>query len=98
MYLRKLHDDVGESCTLIPEFRTITGNLSSIREASNIVLLSIATALIPAFIFWMNHQEIKGRPALIPNSLWKKTAFAAICIMVMLDWAALNSMEIFFSL
>lgn len=78
--------------------RTITGDLSSIGKASNIALLCIAMVMAPTFVFWMKHQEVNGKPALIPNSLWKKSAFASICAMVLLVWAVLNSMEVIFSL
>jgi hypothetical protein len=78
--------------------RAMTASLSNIRKTSNIVLLCFAAALIPAFIFWMNRQERLGKPALIPNSLWKNSAFSTICIMVLLSWAVLNAMEYFLSL
>jgi hypothetical protein len=78
--------------------RTITGNLSSVGKPSNIALLCVATVMVPTFAFWMKHQEANCRPALIPNSLWKRSAFTSICIMVLLVWAVLNSMELIFSL
>ena len=68
------------------------------KHPSNIALLCLATAMIPAFVFWMNHRESLGKPALIPNSIWKNSAFTSICIMVMLSYAVLNSMELFLSL
>jgi hypothetical protein len=78
--------------------RTITDNLSSIGKPSNIALLCVATVMVPTFAFWMKRQEANGNPALIPNSLWKRSAFTSICIMVLLVWAVLNSMELIFSL
>ena len=76
----------------------LTASTSHIRDASNIAILSIALAMIPLFIFWMHRQERLGKPALIPNSLWKNKAFLAICLMVLLSWAVLQSMEWFLSL
>lgn len=76
----------------------MTASLSNIRKPSNITLLCFAAALVPAFIFWMNRQEKLGKPALIPNSLWKNSAFSTICVMVLLSWAVMNAMEYFFSL
>ncbi|RYP41581.1 hypothetical protein DL767_000923 [Monosporascus sp. MG133] len=76
----------------------ISNNTSSIREAPQIVLLSIALACIPAFAFWMEQQKRRGKPALIPNSLWKTTAFSSICVMVLLTWAMLQSIEYLMSL
>jgi hypothetical protein len=80
------------------KIRTITGDISSIGRPLNIALLCIAMFMVPTFVFWMKYQETNGQPALIPNSLWKKSAFASICVMVLLVWAVLNSMEVIFSL
>ncbi|GFF61669.1 putative transporter [Aspergillus lentulus] len=79
-------------------FAVITGDVSSIKRGSNIALLCIATALLPAFLFRMNRQEKLGKPALIPNSLWRNSAFTSICLMVLLSWAVLNGMETILSL
>jgi hypothetical protein len=76
----------------------ITARLSDIGRTLNIVLLSLAGVLAAAFVFWMGHQEKAGRTALIPNSLWKNTAFTTICVMVLLSWAVLSSVEYFLSL
>uniref|UniRef100_L2FV02 Integral membrane protein n=1 Tax=Colletotrichum fructicola (strain Nara gc5) TaxID=1213859 RepID=L2FV02_COLFN len=65
-----------------------------VREPTQIVLLSIAGALVPAFVWWMWRQK----PALIPNSLWKTAAFSSICGMVFLTWAMIQSLEYVFSL
>jgi hypothetical protein len=59
-------------------------------------------ALIPVFIFWVGRQERLGRPAIIPvsyiycanailtlirqNSLWRNTAFTAMCLAVFFTW------------
>lgn len=72
---------------------TITGSTSDIEEPSSIALLSIAVALIPAFIFWVGRQERLGRPAIIPNSLWRNKIFTTICIAVFLTWGAFNALE-----
>ncbi|TKW56375.1 putative MFS-type transporter [Colletotrichum tanaceti] len=69
-----------------------------VREPTQIVLLSIAGALVPTFVWWMWRQEKLGKPALIPNSLWKTAAFSSICGMVFLTWAMIQSLEYVFSL
>ncbi|TEA11310.1 Drug resistance protein [Colletotrichum sidae] len=69
-----------------------------VREPTQIVLLSIAGALVPTFAWWMWRQEKLGKPALIPNSLWKTAAFSSICGMVFLTWAMIQSLEYVFSL
>ncbi|KAJ5919435.1 hypothetical protein N7466_010378 [Penicillium verhagenii] len=79
-------------------FANITNDPSTIKNAGNITLLCVALALIPAFWCWMQWRERSGRPALIPNSLWNNTAFASICVMVLLSWAVLNGMETIMSL
>ncbi|KAK0106815.1 hypothetical protein ONS95_003537 [Cadophora gregata] len=76
----------------------ITGKSSSIKSAQNISLLTIALLLIPAFIFWMSRQECLGRPAIIPNSIWKQSAFTTTCIVVFLTWGAFNPFGYFTTL
>ncbi|KAJ9621681.1 hypothetical protein H2203_007170 [Taxawa tesnikishii (nom. ined.)] len=71
---------------------------SNIHHAPNIVLLSLAGVLIPAFPLWMQRQERKGRPALIPNSVWRNRYFASICAMMFVVSVVLNAGEYFFSL
>jgi hypothetical protein len=79
-------------------YSTITDSPSNISTPENIVLLCAAGIMIPVFWIWMNWREKNGKPALIPNSLWKNTAFASVCIMVLLSWAVLNGMETILSL
>ena len=79
-------------------FATITGSVHNIREPSSIALLCIAAALVPAFIVWVGRQERLGRPAVIPNSLWRNSSFTSICIMILFNTAVTNGMEVFASL
>jgi hypothetical protein len=53
---------------------------------------------MPVFAFWMQRQEKMAKPALIPNSLWKKRTFTTICLMVLLSNALIFGMELFSSL
>ncbi|KAL8779498.1 MAG: hypothetical protein Q9213_006910 [Squamulea squamosa] len=76
----------------------VTGSSSSIKEPLNAILTTIAAVLVPAFVWWVGRQERLGKPALIPNSLWKIPAFTAVCLMVLLSWGVMNSMEYFVSL
>lgn len=62
------------------------------------MLLSVAGACLPSFLFWVQRQEKLGKPALIPNSLWQELAFSSICLMVFLTWAIVHSLEYLFSL
>jgi hypothetical protein len=79
-------------------YRAITGSSSNIREVPNIVLVSIALILLPIFVFWMGRQEKLGRPAIIPNSIWKNSAFTCSCISVFLTWGAFNALDYFTTL
>ena len=76
----------------------ISEGSSRIKEARNIALLSIAGALVPGFILWMNFRVKQKKTALIPNSIWRKTTFSTICLMVFLTWAALNAVNYYSSL
>lgn len=73
--------------------RVLTGNVSSIKAPTNIACISIAVALIPAFVLWVGRQESLGRPAIIPNSLWRNKVFTSICIDVFLTWGGFNATE-----
>lgn len=74
-------------------FATIAASRSSIREPSSIVLLTLSLLFIPLFIFWVGRQENKGRPAIIPNSLWRNRIFTTICIAVFFTWGSFNALE-----
>jgi hypothetical protein len=82
----------------ISTFRVVSDDTQRIHDSTQIVLLSIAGACLPSFVFWVQRQEKRGKPALIPNSLWKELAFSSICIMVFLTWAIVHSLEYLFSL
>jgi MFS family permease len=79
--------------TLSYAFASITGNTADIRQPVTIALLSIAIALVPMFIFWVGRQERLGKPAIIPNSLWRNRTFTTICIAVFLTWGSFNALE-----
>lgn len=78
--------------------RVVSDDSQRIHDAPQIALLSIGVACLPLFVFWVQRQEQRGKPALIPNSLWKDLAFSSICIMVFLTWAIVHSLEYLFSL
>ncbi|GKT62272.1 integral membrane protein [Colletotrichum tofieldiae] len=75
-----------------------TSSYTKIRDPANIVLLTVAVALLVAFPFWMNLQTTKGRPALIPNRLWRNASFTSICVSIFLCWASLNAIQYFIML
>ncbi|KAF4554561.1 Hypothetical protein D9617_4g003160 [Elsinoe fawcettii] len=74
-------------------FATLTGSTRSIREPETIALLIIGLALVPAFSFWVGRQEKLGRPAIIPNSIWRNRYFTTICLSVFFSWGTFNSVE-----
>ncbi|EEU37827.1 uncharacterized protein NECHADRAFT_88283 [Fusarium vanettenii 77-13-4] len=76
----------------------ISSSYKKLSDASNIVLLTTAIILLIAFPFWMNYQVKRGKPALIPNDLWRNRSFTSVCIAVFLCWASLNGIEYFTTL
>ncbi|KAL8642090.1 MAG: hypothetical protein Q9228_001175 [Teloschistes exilis] len=75
------------------ELAVVSTSSRGMREARNVVLLSVALTLLVVFVGWMHRQEKKGKPALIPNSLWKDKVFTSICVNVFLVWGAFNAVE-----
>jgi hypothetical protein len=58
----------------------------------------MSVLLLVAFPIWMQYRERSGKPALVPNKLWKNIPFASTCIMVALSYGVMNSIELFSSL
>ena len=77
---------------------SITSNASRIKDPSNVVLLSTSVVLLPAFVFWVGRQERLGKPAIVPNSLWRNGVFTAVCVTVFFVWAAFNAVQYFLTL
>ncbi|KXH30611.1 major facilitator superfamily transporter [Colletotrichum nymphaeae SA-01] len=75
-----------------------TSSYTKIANPTNIALLAVAVALLVAFPVWMNLQTRRGRPALIPNRLWRNAAFTSICVSIFLCWASLNAIQYFIML
>jgi len=75
-----------------------TSSYKQLGKAENATLLSVAFALLVAFPLWMRYQVKRGRPALIPNRLWRNPAFTSVCVSVFFCWAALNGIEYFTTL
>jgi MFS family permease len=71
-------------------FAALTGAVSTIRQPTTIAILTLAIVLIPIFALWVRRQEKLGRPAIIPNSIWKNRIFTSICIDVFLLWGKLS--------
>jgi MFS family permease len=90
------------ACSSLAMFSYVLAMLSTdsdnIRQHSSIAMLTISIMLMVTFPFWMYYQESKGRPALVPNYLWKNLPFASVCALTILIWGVLNSMELFSSL
>lgn len=62
------------------------------------VLLGLSVVLLACFPLWMHLQKRRDRPTLIPNRLWRKLNFTSTCIMIVLSFGVLDSMELFSSL
>jgi MFS family permease len=76
----------------------LSADSNNIREPVAIAMLAVSIALMVVFPFWMRFQENRGRPALVPNYLWKNMPFSSICALTVLTWGVQNSMELFSSL
>ncbi|KAF2662255.1 MFS general substrate transporter [Lophiostoma macrostomum CBS 122681] len=76
----------------------LSADLQSIHSASTACLLAVSFVLLVAFPVWMHIREKAGKPALVPNALWKNTPFASTCVMVALSNGVCNSIELFSSL
>ncbi|KAI0195520.1 major facilitator superfamily domain-containing protein [Astrocystis sublimbata] len=66
----------------------VTTLYRSIRELYITALLVVSVGLMTKV----------GRPALIPNHLWRNATFSSMCLCVFLSWAALNCIEYFTTL
>ncbi|KAK1756632.1 major facilitator superfamily domain-containing protein [Echria macrotheca] len=72
---------------------------SAIRTPGIVAMLVLSLGvLMPAFGVWMHVAQRKGYPALIPNRLWKQPAFVGVCVMVLLSYAVMQTMELFCTL
>ncbi|EHA25612.1 hypothetical protein ASPNIDRAFT_190128 [Aspergillus niger ATCC 1015] len=71
---------------------------SRIKSAQCIIIVCLIALALPAFIAWSHYQVKVGRPALIPNIVWKKRSFSSVCALVALSNGVLNAMELFTSL
>lgn len=78
--------------------RMLSSDTNNIRQAVNIALLVLSAATVPAFVWWMDYQVKRSRPALIPNSLWRNVTFTSACVTILFTSAVSNSMELFSSL
>ena len=77
---------------------TTTSSYTNFTERPNIALFVLSIVLLGVFPFWMSYQVRHGRPAIVPNRLWKNAAFTATCIAVFFCWASLNAIEYFTTL
>ncbi|KAH6716328.1 major facilitator superfamily domain-containing protein [Leptodontidium sp. MPI-SDFR-AT-0119] len=76
----------------------LSADLAAFKKTTTIVLFVISVVLMLAFPIWMRYRERIGKPALVPNSLWKNTTFTATCVMLALSYGVTNSMALFSSL
>ncbi|KAK5998883.1 MFS-type transporter 1 [Cladobotryum mycophilum] len=58
-----------------------------ISDTPQIAVLTVSLALLIAFPFWMDYQTRRGKPAFIPNKLWRNSSFTTVCVGVFLSWA-----------
>ncbi|KAE9577447.1 putative MFS-type transporter [Colletotrichum fructicola] len=76
----------------------VSSDIGSVSHRDSIATLCAAGFALPAFVAWVHRQTRLGKPALIPNSLWRNTAFSSVCATMLLSFAVLKSMEQYCSL
>jgi len=76
----------------------LSNSESVIRAPGMVAMLAVSLGLLPVFAAWMHVAEKKGHPVLIPNRLWKQTAFVGVCVMTLLSYAVMQTMELFCTL
>lgn len=64
---------------ILTEHSILSADLSAFKQTETIVLFVLSAALMFAFPVWMGYRERAGKPALVPNSLWKNTSFTSTC-------------------
>lgn len=69
-----------------------------LEEPQIITLLSLSVVLIGSFPWWMNYQVCRGKPALIPNKVWRNWSFTSVCLAIFLCYAAMTAIEYFTTL
>jgi MFS family permease len=77
---------------------TTTSSYHKFSDPTNIALLAVSLVLLAVFPMWMSYQVRHGKPAIIPNRLWRNAAFTATCIAVFFCWASLNAIEYYTTL
>lgn len=76
----------------------LSTDIDNIRRPSSIAMLVLSVCLMIFFPVWINMQERKCRPALVPNYLWKNVPFSTICLLTLFAWGFTEAMELFASL
>jgi MFS family permease len=75
-----------------------SSSYKKLSDPTNIALLVISVVMLAVFPFWMHYQVKRGKPALIPNKLWRNVSFTSVCLACFLAWASLNGIEYFTTL
>ncbi|KAI5465294.1 major facilitator superfamily domain-containing protein [Mariannaea sp. PMI_226] len=76
----------------------LSTDVTRIKEPVSIICLTLSFIALGSFISWAHYQVKRGKPALIPNSLWKNATFSSVCATIAISNAVINSMELFCSL
>lgn len=62
--------------------------------ASLIAPACVSAFLGIAFFYWVHRQEARGKPCIIPLSLFRNRIFSSICAVVFLTFAGFNSASV----
>ncbi|KAL8895231.1 MAG: hypothetical protein Q9192_003764 [Flavoplaca navasiana] len=75
-----------------------TSSYRRFSDVQNIVLFTVAMIMLIVFPMYMRYQVRKGKPAIIPNKLWRNVPFTTTCVAVFFCWAAFNAFQYFATL
>ncbi|KAL8993739.1 MAG: hypothetical protein Q9169_006121 [Polycauliona sp. 2 TL-2023] len=75
-----------------------TSSYRRFSDVQNIVLFAVAIIMLIVFPIYMRYQVRRGKPAIIPNKLWRNVPFTTTCIAVFFCWAAFNAFQYFATL
>lgn len=85
-------------CGKLTSHKILSADTSRIEDSETIGLLIFSISLLIGFPLWMQLQQKRGRPPLIPNHIWNNWSFTSVCLMILLANAVVNCMELFCSL
>jgi MFS family permease len=76
----------------------LSESASEILQPGVLAPLVLSLCLMPVFAWYMDFAGRRNWPVLIPNRLWKQLPFTTVCVMVLLSYAVMQTMELYCTL